>query len=346
MTGPRTHAGRADAGAVVVVAIGRNEGERLVRCLASVPEEVAAVVYVDSGSTDGSVEAARAAGAHVVELDLSVPFTAARARNAGASEAARVAPGHAWIQFVDGDCEIDANWIDRALAFAADRPDAAVLCGRRRERAPDASPWNRLCDMEWNTPVGEAASCGGDALVRRDAFEAVGGFDPSVIAGEEPELCVRLRAGGGTVHRLDLEMTRHDAAMTSVRQWWRRSVRAGHAYLEGAMRHGRGPSRHWTREAASTWVWAVGWPLALVAASVLVHPLALAGGLVYPLHAAVIARRRRREFGDPWPHAGLYGASTIVARWAHLQGHLTYLARRVRGGPSRIIEYKTASAGA
>ena len=219
---------------VAAVVIGRNEGERLKRCLASL-QGLAQLVYVDSGSTDGSLQAARDAGAEVVELDMTAPFTAARARNAGA--ALIDAP---FIQFVDGDCEVQPGWINAALTWLADRPEAAVACGRRRERAPEASVYNALADDEWNTPIGEATACGGDALIRTEAFLAAGGYRDDLIAGEEPELCLRLRRLGWSVWRLDEEMTLHDAAMTRFSQWWIRTRRAGHAFAEGAWLHGAG----------------------------------------------------------------------------------------------------------
>jgi len=209
------------------VAIGRNEGQRLVRCLDSLVGRVARVVYVDSGSTDGSVEAARARGVEVVALDTSIPFTAARARNAGVARLREIAPDARFVQLVDGDCEVVAGWLERAHAALSARRELAVVCGRRRERHPEHSVWNRIVDVEWDTPVGDAKACGGDAMMRLDALAAVGGFDPSLIAGEEPELCVRLRAAGWKIERLDAEMTLHDAAMERVEQWWKRTVRSG-----------------------------------------------------------------------------------------------------------------------
>src|SRR5690349_8029988 len=155
---------------VGLVAIGRNEGERLKRCLRSARPQVKELVYVDSGSSDDSVAFARSLGVHVVELDTSIPFTAARARNEGARRLREVMPDVQFVQFVDGDCELDAAWIARALAEFSERPRAAVVCGRRRERFPEASVYNRLCDIEWATPVGQAAACGGDFLARLDAF--------------------------------------------------------------------------------------------------------------------------------------------------------------------------------
>src|SRR3954469_23114936 len=122
-----------------VVAIGRNEGERLRVCLESALRASAHVVYVDSGSTDGSVAMARQLGAHVVELDMSTPFTAARARNAGVVKLIEIVPDVEFVQFVDGDCEIVDGWLARALSECCANPQAAVVCGRRRERFPDAS---------------------------------------------------------------------------------------------------------------------------------------------------------------------------------------------------------------
>ena len=179
-----------------IVAIGRNEGERLKSCLRSVVGTAGRVVYVDSGSTDRSVDAARAIGADVVALDMQVPFTAARARNEGLRRLRRGSPNLAYVQFIDGDCEIIAGWLERAAAFLDTHPDVALVCGRRHERYPKGSIYNMLCDIEWDTAVGEAKACGGDVLMRIDALEAVNGYRADLIAGEEPELCVRLRIAG------------------------------------------------------------------------------------------------------------------------------------------------------
>jgi GT2 family glycosyltransferase len=313
---------------VGAVAIGRNEGARLGRCLASLAPVVGRVVYVDSGSTDGSVAAARAAGAEVVELDPSRPFTAARARNEGL---ARLAEGGLppLVQFVDGDCELQPGWISVAAAFLDAHPDVAVAGGRRREQHPEASLWNRLIDREWDTPVGEARACGGDALMRTAALGEVGGFDARLIAGEEPELCVRLRAAGWRVWRLDAEMTLHDAAMTRPGQWWRRSARAGHAAAEGAAMHGAPPERHGVDKTRRSLLWGLALPLA-ASLGAFVTPWALLLLLAYP---AQILRLSRRE---GWVRATFL----TLGKLPEAQGALTYAVRRLRGGPGRLIEYK------
>jgi GT2 family glycosyltransferase len=228
-----------------VVAIGRNEGERLKRCLHSALQATSHVVYVDSGSQDGSAAFARSVGVEVVELDMSIPFTAARARNAGFRRIKEQFPTLDFVQFVDGDCEFTSGWLEHAARYLRATPNAAVACGRLRERHPERSIYNRLCDAEWNTPVGRAQACGGIAMVRAHAFDQVHGFREDLIAGEEPELCLRLRREGWEIWRLEAEMAWHDAAMTRFSQWWRRSERAGHAFAEGAALHGKSPQRHW-----------------------------------------------------------------------------------------------------
>ncbi|QYK42465.1 MAG: glycosyltransferase family 2 protein [Paracoccaceae bacterium] len=325
-------AGRPEVDAVV---IGRNEGERLVACLDSLGGRVRRIIYVDSGSTDDSVAAAERAGATTVQLDLSHPFTAARARNAGLAVLTADPAAAPLLQFVDGDCIVAAGWIETAATFLADRPEVTVVCGRRRERFPDASVWNRLADREWNTPPGPANACGGDAMMRRAAVEAVGGYRADLIAGEEPELCLRLRRMGGTVWRLDTEMTLHDAAMTRFSQWWQRTRRAGHAFAEGAHLHGSAPERHWLAETRRALLWGAGVPVAGLLAG-LVHPVGLVILLAWPLQALRLGWRWRAEGWAGWQAA----AFSILGKPAEAQGVLGFHLARLRGRRRTLIEYK------
>lgn len=315
---------------IAAIAIGRNEGARLIACLDALQGRVARIVYVDSGSTDGSVEAAEARGAEVVTLDMSVPFTAARARNAGVAHLQATGDNPAYLQFLDGDCVLQDGWLEIACAFLAETPKAAVACGRRRERYPDASVYNRLIDAEWDTPVGRARACGGDALVRAAAFEEVGGFDPTLIAGEEPEFCVRLRAAGWEIWRLDAEMTLHDADLTRFGQWWTRARRGGFAYAEGVAMHGAPPERHKRAELTRALAWGVALPL-LTLFGAFVTPWALLLLLAWPAQML-----RQKLKGAPW-HRALF---LTLAKLPEGQGALTYYLRRLTGGRQRLIEYK------
>lgn len=318
--------------------IGRNEGERLGRCIQSVVGRVDQIVYVDSGSTDGSVEAARGLGAEVVELDPATPFTAARARNVGFARLTELAPAIDAVQFVDGDCEVVEGWLETAIEALTKHPEWAVVAGRRRERFPEASVYNELCDVEWDTPVGQTLACGGDALMRADAFRAVRGFDPTVIAGEEPELCVRLIGAGWQIHRLKAEMTLHDAAIARFGQWWKRSVRAGHAYAEGAQMHGSGPSRHCVQETRRIAFWGGAVPVLCAAAL----PFSGASSLLllgaYSVTAARAYRYVRQR--QPVPTALRYAAFMTLAKVPEFQGVMRFHLGRVLRRPSRIVEYK------
>lgn len=311
---------------VAAIVIGRNEGARLIACLDAL-SGVDPVIYVDSGSTDGSVDAARARGAQVVVLDMTQPFTAARARNAGL---AMLPEGTALVQLLDGDCIVQNGWLAQAQVFLQERSDVAVVCGRRREMYPQASVYNELVDGEWDTPVGEALACGGDALMRVDAVRSVGGYRDDLIAGEEPELCLRLRQAGWSIWRIDAEMTAHDAQIMRFNQWWKRTKRAGHAFAEGAALHGALPERHWMAETRRALLWGAAGPLLIVFLALTFGPWALLAVLIYPLQVARLARR------GGWAWAFF----SVLGKFAEAQGVLSYYWHRVSGGQKRLIEYK------
>jgi GT2 family glycosyltransferase len=322
-----------------IVAIGRNEGLRLRRCLGSL-DPSATVVYVDSGSTDGSVATARSRGVEVVELDMSIPFTAARARNAGLARLRELNPDIEYVQFLDGDCEVAPGWLARAVEELDRRPDAAAVCGRLRERHPEASIYNRLCDIEWDIPLGEVKACGGNVAMRVAAVAVVGGYDPGVIAAEDDELCLRLRRAGWKIVRVDAEMGTHDAAMTRARQWWKRAVRSGFAYASGAALHGGGPERHFVRERRRTLVWGLAVPAAAAALAWPTGGASLALLALYPLQLARTYRGLRRRV----PHRGhafAYAASCVLAKFPQAVGVMKFYLGRARGIRPRIIEYKT-----
>lgn len=321
---------------VGLVVIGRNEGERLKRCLRSSAEVAGAVVYVDSGSTDGSVEWACGVGADVVALDMDKPFTAARARNAGLRRLGELQPDAALVQFVDGDCELAKGWLSGAVDFMSRHPKVAAVCGRLRERHPEASVYNHLCDIEWNAPVGQVLACGGIVMMRLQAMLAVGGFDESLIAGEEPELCVRLRAGGWQVWRLDFEMASHDAAMTRFSQWWRRARRAGHAFAQGCAMHGAAPERHYVVETRRAVLWGVILPV-LTLLALTRSPMGGLLALAYPLQFVRLGWLRTVR-GEPIPWTQSF--FLVVGRLPEALGVLGYWWSRLRRTPARLIEYK------
>lgn len=320
-----------------VIVIGRNEGDRLKRCVRCALKDECKLVYVDSGSDDDSVDWCHAQGVDVVELDTSLPFTAARARNAGVRRLRQLDADLAYIQFVDGDSELQPGWLNLAAATLDQNQTLAVVCGRLNEAHPQLSIYNRMCDLEWANPIGEIDSCGGLFMVRLAALEQVGGFNANIRAGEEPELCRRLRDGGWRIVRLDTPMARHDAAMLSLRQWCRRQMRSAYGALEVYMCYDVDEYR---RYLASAWWWGAAWPIALTLAATLIGPVgAAAVGLVMLLQMARVAYRMRRR-GCSRRIAGTYGMLVMLAKWPQLWGQWLYLLDRRRRKKARRFEGK------
>ena len=328
---------------IAVVVIGRNEGERLKRSLASVQAQVTRIVYVDSGSRDDSVAHARNLGIEVVELDTSEPFTAARGRNAGFMALQRAGDLPDFVQFIDGDCLLVPGWIAAGVAHLESRSDLGIVTGWRCEIERDRSVYNAICDFEWHRPAGPIEACGGDMMVRARAFLTLGGFNSQVIAAEDDEFCVRMRKTGLGIERLPLAMTRHDAAMTRLSEWWRRAVRSGHGFAQVGHLH----SVHFRAERRRVWLYGLLLPLlALGGLGLLLAGSVQAGGLIV---AAVLA-----GYGLSWvrtvqglirarlpPREALHHALYLsLSKFPNLIGMLTYHFRRWQQRDMHIIEYK------
>src|ERR1022692_160970 len=317
------------------IAIGRNEGVRLRRCLMSL-STAASVVYVDSGSTDGSAQWARDHGVCVIELDMNIPFTAARARNVGFKRLQEMAPDLFYVQFVDGDCELSEGWSEHAISFLESHSDVAAVCGRLRERHPDQTIYNWLCDKEWDRPPGEVSACGGIAMMRAATFAAVGGYRDNIIAGEEPELCFRLRAAGFHIWRLNNDMALHDAAMTHFSQWWRRGIRAGYAFAQGVYLHGASPERYYVWESRRAWFFGILLPITLLISGLVFGPWGWAAWLIYPLHVL----QKIVRFSGPLGDRALLALFDVLGHFPQAYGQIKFFCDRMLGREASIIEYK------
>lgn len=326
--------------AVAVVVIGRNEGERLRRCLACLSGIGIQMIYVDSGSSDGSVALARSAGFEVLELDASLPFTAARARNAGLEGLLRLNRHLEFIQFLDGDCEMIAGWLDAGVEALRGRDDIAVACGRLHEKHPEASVFARLCDIEWGLTVGEVEACGGNMMVRVAAFRKVGGFDPTVIAAEDTEFCSRLRLNGWRIVHISADMARHDSAILRVGQWWRRCMRAGYGF--GQFSGTGGVRGFFRRRALSSCFWAFLMP-ALASVLTWLHPGLALGLLAGYIVLAYRVYRGVRRRGVTQADSVAYAAHCVLAKVPQFIGMMKYTYDRLKGRQGSIIEHKEAA---
>ncbi len=324
------------------VAIGRNEGEHLRRCLDSIVGEDSRVVYVDSGSADDSIEMAKSRGVEVVELDMSTPFTAARARNAGFERLIALEPSLEWVHFIDGDCHLAEGWRARALEAMRDKPRLGAVYGRRRELHPEASVFNASCDLEWDTPLGDRTPFGGEMLMRVAAFQEAGRYDPQVIASEDFELWIRLCQTGWKTERIDADMSWHDARITRFRQWWKRSERTGHAYGQVASMHEARPGfDHHHLSQRRVFVWGLLLPLSLLALAFPTHGWSLLGFMLYVVPAW---RSYRYGVSRGWPKhkTRTWAMLNTLVKFPELIGLLRWYWRKWTGGQMRLIEYKHA----
>ncbi len=333
-----------NASAVSVVVIGRNEGARLERCLQAVqnvdkPELIREVIYVDGGSTDRSVPLAQSLGARTIALCSTKP-TAALGRNAGWKQA----QGD-YILFLDGDTILDPRFIADSLGEFKQQ-EIAIVWGHRREINTAASFYNRVLDLDWLTPPGEVEFCGGDALVRRHVLEEVGGYDEMLIAGEEPDLCRRIRARGYRIVHVDRLMTQHDLAITHWSQYWRRAKRTGYAYAQVSERYRNSVMPLWSREARANRIRAA----CLLCLPVIVVQCSWFMMSVYPILAALcfllllVLRTawKAKTKSSIWSTRLLYALHSHIQQIPIFVGQLRYLHDRKQGIKRELIEYKQA----
>lgn len=296
------------------------------------------VVYVDSGSSDGSVQFAQSLGITTVELDMSSPFTAARARNAGGRKLLGDCPHVELIQFLDGDCEIRPGWLEAGIkALAAD--DVGITSGRRAEKFPEASIYNTLMDKEWDTPIGEIMGVPGDMLVKVSVFSKLGGFNGALIAGEDFDLCIRAKQLGYKTMRVDAPMSLHDANILRFSQWYQRTRRGGHAWINLYDLHRDHAAHYFQRKILSIVIWAALFPLVLLLAVLLYFPLAL---VLVTIQFGMIARcaLRQLRLGDDLRTACAFSVLVYIAKYPELSGMIEYWRVKAKRREHTLIEYK------
>jgi hypothetical protein len=329
---------------VGVVVIGRNEAAGLRECLLSIPKGMARVVYVDSGSTDGSIGIARECEVEVVELGAHERWSAAKARQAGFERLMAMTPALELVQFVDGDCVLDGGWLGAAAMSLTE--DAGAVSGRRREVRPGASVYNRICEIEWAQGQASAGACehfGGDVLMRVKAYREAGGYDAEMVACEDHDLSARLRERGWRIESLDIPMTWHDSRMTRASQWFWRCHRRGVGYAQMWERHRRGRQ---ARAMVRALVWGCVVPGVAVALAPWTRGLSLIVLVVaYGLRAVRIAGRAVWEGRAARGDALAWGVHCVAASFVYCVGIGAHAARRCAGRKATLIEYHRPAAG-
>jgi cellulose synthase/poly-beta-1,6-N-acetylglucosamine synthase-like glycosyltransferase len=329
---------------VAVIIIGRNESSHLQDCIQSVraldyPQHLLEIIYVDSASKDNSPQIAAALGAHVLEVSGD-PMTAARGRNTGWTST--TAP---FVLFLDGDTRVHPQFLARALA-ACDQPDIAAVWGHRRESNPGDSLYNRVLDLDWIYPAGFTEFFGGDVLIRRSALAEVDGYNPELIAGEEPEMCRRLRGKGWKILHIDAPMTLHDLRMTHFSQYWRRATRCGHAYAQVSSLFRNSPDPFWTPEARRNQkrgaMLLLLFAAALIGCAWLRNPWPMLVPLLLIMAAGIRSAYKARQRSNSWLTLLLFGLHSHLQEIPIFFGQLRYRFAKARRRKMTLIEYKRA----
>ena len=173
---------------------------------------------------------------------------------------------------------------------------------------------------------------------RISALRQVGGFNENAIAGEEPELGIKLGLAGYSMIKLDQQMATHDAQMTRFGQWWTRSVRAGHALAHRYTCHGRTRYRDGRREIRSDLVWGLALPLIIVGLLLPTRGLSLILLGAYPLQGWRVYRRYLSDGLSP-ADAALVTRFVMLGKFAEVIGIMRYCLNRIRGR-FHVIEYR------
>ncbi len=312
------------------VVIGKNEGKMLGKCLESLKAadyprhlaEVTEVIYVDSRSTDRSVEIAREHGA-TVHLLSAGRTSSARARNAGL----QLCQGDL-VQFLDADMVLAKDWLQRAVPILLEEGVIGVA-GRIDDYQRKPSWYDRVhtAQQMFHRPeIGGMGSGGG--LFRAEEFRKLGGYNDKMPFGEEAELGEYLRSSGRGILRIVDLMAYHDYGFDTFRAYCRRLVRDG---MVQALAWRRGAQGRW-RTLLRSVITPLFWLLAPLASLLLRNPLPVVLALCWAAYVFfrtathIFLRERTLKL------ALTCGAHICFAKFPHLWGWCRVMLMREFSG--------------
>jgi glycosyltransferase involved in cell wall biosynthesis len=278
-----------------IVLIGKNQAWNMARLVESILTQTSQVgsreiIFVDSASTDETLQIAAQYPIHVLRLRPSQTLTPAAGRYVGY----RYSSG-SMVLFVDGDMELYPGWLEHALQALRRRPDVGAVTGEIIDLPKDAStPSTRRPEVSIGACAARSVPfAAGVAIYRRAALERAGPFNPYLQSDEEPDLCVRIRHQGFQIVRLDHPVVYHysDAMvhMSTLVGRWRRKLYLG---------SGQCLRYHWGRPTFGTYYQERGYG---------VMPLA---GILLGFVSLMISLARR---GAPWFRIWLLCSTLFVA---------------------------------
>jgi GT2 family glycosyltransferase len=305
-----------------IVVIGQNEGSYLEACFKSIVNSGCPVVYSDSASKDNSIEIAEKFNIEIVQLDAA-KVSAACGRNLGAKYLLDRFPNLKYIQFIDGDTALDERWMANAIKVFYEQPDVALVAGQLDEKNSTKSLYKEMSALEWERAPGETLYSGGNCMIRSDVFVKIGGFNPKIIAGEDPELCYRLRKEGWKIWQINTLMGVHDSKILTFSQFLKRSMRTGYAYQQISCMYCKTDEKLFFKENLSNWFYGGLIPLLTLLLVPIFSFWSLGILLIYPLLIMRIFWRKKKYWK---PHlAFFYALTCTAAKFPGVLGACRYL---------------------
>ena len=213
---------------VAVIVLNYNGRALLGNCLESLTQlhTPARLIVADNGSGDGSLDYVRQNFAKIETLDLGRNWGFAAGYNQAVA-----AVDTPWLVLLNNDASLAPDWIEHLLAWAGQRPQAAILGGKLlfspgepgtagRLQSAGASftdagtafeiAWGAADRGQYDQPRLVGAIPGAAMLIRRQVFQDLGGFDASYVAYlEDVDLCWRAWLSGHEVHYVPQAVAQH-----------------------------------------------------------------------------------------------------------------------------------------
>lgn len=249
-----------------------NEEKRIAEAVESalkaLPGGKVEVIVADSGSTDRTIEIARAYPIRIVQIEPPAQASCGLGPQLGFQYSTQP-----FICLIDGDMIIEPDFLPAALAYLDNHPDAGGVTGHVVDQVLESLEFQRRSKRHSpEARTGDIDRMNGGGLYRRSAIEQAGYFSDRNLHGhEEFDAGVRLRSHGWKLHRLDRPFVQHfgytmNAYKLLVRRWKSKYLRGTGEVLRAAM--GQPHQKNLFRELPELRLWGAVylWWLAIVAA--------------------------------------------------------------------------------
>ncbi len=216
----------------------KNDAANLQACLQSIKDAHThgidyEIIVIDNGSDDNTLAVAQQ---YTSNTRVVPDATVAALRNIGAEKSSGTL-----LAFLDSDCTVSENWFKQIDHYSQ---DDTTICFGSPPDIPASATWVQRCwyqirrkgsaedgafPIEWLESM--------NLFVRRSAFNAIGGFDESMVTCEDYDLCMRLKSHGAIVCDSSIVAIHHGEAATPLHFYQKERWR-GISNVQSFRKHG------------------------------------------------------------------------------------------------------------